>query len=60
MGRLSGATMTFVGVCNSFLNGQEGKESSMYVRVTTVQLQPDKVDEAVRIFQESVIPAARQ
>jgi heme-degrading monooxygenase HmoA len=32
----------------------------MYVRVTTIQLQPGKVDEAVRIYQESVIPAAKQ
>jgi quinol monooxygenase YgiN len=32
----------------------------MYVRVTTIQLQPGKVDEAIRIYQESVIPAAKQ
>ncbi len=32
----------------------------MHVRVTTIQLQPGKVDEAVRIYQESVIPAAKQ
>jgi hypothetical protein len=32
----------------------------MRVRVTAVQLQQDKVDEANRIFQESVTPAARQ
>jgi hypothetical protein len=32
----------------------------MHVRVTTIQLQPGKVDEAIRIYQESVIPAARQ
>jgi quinol monooxygenase YgiN len=32
----------------------------MYARVTTVQLAPDKVDEAIRIYQESVIPAAQQ
>jgi hypothetical protein len=44
--------MTFVGVCKSFLNGQEEKESSKRV--------PRGFDEADRIFQESVIPAARQ
>jgi quinol monooxygenase YgiN len=32
----------------------------MHARVTRVQLQPDKLDEAIRIYQESVIPAARQ
>jgi len=32
----------------------------MHVRVTTIQLQPGKVDEAVRICQESVVPAAKQ
>jgi quinol monooxygenase YgiN len=52
--------MMFVGVCESFLNAQEEREGSMYVRVTTIQVQPDKVDEAIRIFQESVVPAAKQ
>jgi quinol monooxygenase YgiN len=32
----------------------------MHVRVTKVQLQPDKVDEAIRIYQELVVPAAKQ
>ena len=32
----------------------------MYVRVTTVQIQPGKVDEAIRLYQESVVPAAQQ
>jgi quinol monooxygenase YgiN len=32
----------------------------MHVRVTRVQLQPDKLDEAIRIYQESVVPAAQQ
>jgi quinol monooxygenase YgiN len=32
----------------------------MHVRVTRVQLQPDKVDEAIRIYQDSVVPAAKQ
>ena len=32
----------------------------MYVRVTTIQLQPGKVDEAVHIYQDSVVPAAKQ
>jgi quinol monooxygenase YgiN len=32
----------------------------MHVRVTKVQLQPDKLDEAIRIYQESVVPAAKQ
>ena len=31
----------------------------MQARVTTVQLQPDKVDEAIRIYRDSVVPAAR-
>ena len=32
----------------------------MYARVTIVQIQPDKADEAARIFRDSVVPAARQ
>lgn len=32
----------------------------MYARVTFVQVAPDDVDESVRLFDESVIPAARQ
>jgi quinol monooxygenase YgiN len=32
----------------------------MHVRVTKVQLQLDKVDEAIRIYQDSVVPAAKQ
>jgi quinol monooxygenase YgiN len=32
----------------------------MYVRVTKVQLQPGKVDEAIRIYQDSVVPALKQ
>jgi quinol monooxygenase YgiN len=32
----------------------------MYVRVTRTQIQPDKLDEAIRIYQESVVPAAKQ
>jgi heme-degrading monooxygenase HmoA len=32
----------------------------MYVRVTTIQLQPGKVDEAIRIYQDSVVSAAKQ
>ena len=31
----------------------------MHVRVTTIQLQPGKVDQAVRIYQESVVPARK-
>lgn len=32
----------------------------MHARVTTVQLQPGRVDEAIRIYQESVVPVAKQ
>jgi heme-degrading monooxygenase HmoA len=32
----------------------------MYARIVTVQVRPDKFDEAVSIFQNSVIPAAKQ
>jgi len=32
----------------------------MYARVVTVQIQPNKLDEATRIFQGSVVPAAKQ
>jgi heme-degrading monooxygenase HmoA len=32
----------------------------MYARVVTVQVQPDKSEEAIAIFQNSVIPAAKQ
>ena len=30
----------------------------MYARVTTAYIKPEKVDEAVRVWQESVMPAA--
>jgi hypothetical protein len=52
--RRNGAASTSFGVCESFLRSQEEKEGVMHVRVTTIQLQPGKVDEAVRIYQESV------
>jgi quinol monooxygenase YgiN len=32
----------------------------MYTRVTAVHIQPDKLDEAIRIYEESVVPAAKQ
>jgi heme-degrading monooxygenase HmoA len=32
----------------------------MHVRVTAVQIQPGRMDEAIRIYQESVVPAAQQ
>ena len=32
----------------------------MYSRVVTVQVQPDKLEEAISIFQNSVLPAAKQ
>ncbi len=32
----------------------------MYARVTTVQYQPGKADEATQIFRESIVPAAKQ
>ena len=32
----------------------------MYGRLTTVQLHPDKVDEATRIWREEVLPLAEQ
>ncbi len=32
----------------------------MYARVVTVQIQPDKSDEAIRIYRDSVVPAAKQ
>ncbi len=32
----------------------------MYARVTIVQIQPGKVDEATRIYKDSVVPAAKQ
>lgn len=32
----------------------------MYARVTFVQVAPDDVEESVRLFDESVVPAARQ
>jgi heme-degrading monooxygenase HmoA len=31
----------------------------MFARVTTVQISPDKIDEATSIFRDSVIPAAK-
>lgn len=32
----------------------------MYARVVTSQLQPGKIDEGVRLYRDSVIPAANQ
>ncbi len=32
----------------------------MYARVTTVQTQPGKREEAIRIYHDSVVPAAKQ
>jgi len=31
----------------------------MFARLTTVQMQIDKIDEAIKIFEESVVPAAK-
>ena len=31
----------------------------MYTRLTTVQCQSDKIDETIKIYQESVVPAAK-
>jgi heme-degrading monooxygenase HmoA len=32
----------------------------MYARTVTVQIQPGKLDEATRIFRDSVVPAAKR
>jgi heme-degrading monooxygenase HmoA len=32
----------------------------MYARAVTIQMQPGKLDEAVRVFQDSVVPAIKQ
>jgi len=32
----------------------------MYARVTTTQISPDKADEAIRLWRDSVMPAAKQ
>jgi len=32
----------------------------MYARVTIVQIQPGRMDEAIRIYRDSVVPAAKQ
>ena len=32
----------------------------MYARVTTVQVSPDKIEEAIRLWRDSVMPAARE
>jgi len=32
----------------------------MYARVTTTQTQPGKTEEAIRIYRDSVVPAAKQ
>ena len=32
----------------------------MYARVFSGQLQPDKIDEAIQIVQDSIVPAAQQ
>jgi heme-degrading monooxygenase HmoA len=33
---------------------------TMYARATNVQVSPDKVDEAIQLFRDSVVPAAKQ
>jgi heme-degrading monooxygenase HmoA len=38
---------------------RDSKGGIMYARVTTLPFQVDKYDEGVRIFKESVLPAAR-
>jgi heme-degrading monooxygenase HmoA len=42
-------------------NGERHPEeaSAMHARVTTVQIHPEKIDEANSIFRDSVIPAAQ-
>ena len=32
----------------------------MYARVVTAQISPDRVDEAIRLFRDSITPAARE
>jgi len=32
----------------------------MHARVVTVQIQPGKIDEAIRIYRDSVMPAAKE
>lgn len=32
----------------------------MYARAVTVQFQPDKMDEAISVYRDSVVPAAKQ
>ncbi len=32
----------------------------MYARVITVKIQPSNVDEAIRIYQDSAMPAAKK
>ncbi len=32
----------------------------MYARITTVQAQPDKLDELIALFRDSIMPAAKQ
>jgi quinol monooxygenase YgiN len=43
-----------------FAPDQQERGDPMQARVTTIQLQPGKIDEAIRLYQESVIPAAKQ
>ena len=32
----------------------------MHVRVTSVQIQPGKVDDAIHLYEDSIVPAAKQ
>jgi heme-degrading monooxygenase HmoA len=32
----------------------------MHARIVTVQIQPGKIDELIRIFRDSIVPAAKQ
>src|SRR5258706_13527609 len=36
------------------------RRHTMYARMTTIQTQPGTIDEAIRIAQDAVLPAARQ
>jgi hypothetical protein len=42
------------------MDRQEEREEDMVARVTHVRVRPEDVDESVRLFDESVVPAAEQ
>ena len=56
----AGQLVTFLTLSISEHASWSARSRRMYARVTTVQVQPAKMEEAIQITNESIIPAIRQ